>query len=73
MRELEESRGTVLSLEDAKLNRRSKQIRDEKKELRDMEHEISALQNERDSYTQYMDEASPHLHQLRYQNVRYIS
>ena len=75
IKDLERSRGQILSLEDFNLKMKLKEIWNEKQELRDIDSQIRSLENDLQYYKHSMEEDYTHLQQLRhhrYQNVRFI-
>jgi uncharacterized coiled-coil DUF342 family protein len=78
IKDLDNSRGQILSIEDFNLKRKLKDISNsnEKKELRDIDSQIFAMEKDLKHYSQIIDQAYPYLQQLRmqrYKNVRLFS
>jgi len=78
IKDLDNSRGQTLSIEDFNLKRKLKDISNsnEKKELRDIDSQIFAMEKDLKHYSQIIDQAYPYLQQLRmqrYKNVRLFS
>jgi len=73
IKDLEKSRGQVLSVEDSNLKRKLKDIFNEKKPLRDIDSEIHYLEKDLQHYTSSVAHLSPSIDRLRTQRYKKVS